>query len=102
MLLSSKTKRKRRSLLPETLVVEKKFIRNLGRCGHIEDIVVDKNYQKMGFGGIIVKNLMGIGDEVGCYKLVLDCSEKNVGFYGNCGFVRKEVQMVRYREKSKL
>lgn len=34
--------------------------------------------------------------EIGCYKVILDCSEGNVGFYERCGLVRKEVQMVKY------
>lgn len=33
--------------------------------------------------------------EVGCYKVILDCSEDNVNFYQKCGFTKKEVQMVR-------
>ena len=85
-----------------SLVVERKFIRNVGFVGHIEDIVVDKSYQKKRLGLILVQNLMAIGDDIGCYKLVLDCSEKNEPFYKNCGFTKKEIQMVRYRPKSKL
>lgn len=33
---------------------------------------------------------------MGCYKVILDCSEDNVRFYERCGFVRKEVQMAAY------
>jgi hypothetical protein len=31
---------------------------------------------------------------MGCYKVILDCSEENVAFYQKCGLMRKEVQMV--------
>lgn len=33
--------------------------------------------------------------ELGCYKVILDCSEDNVPFYEKCGLTRKEVQMVK-------
>lgn len=33
--------------------------------------------------------------ELGCYKVILDCSEDNVPFYQKCGLVKKEVQMVK-------
>ncbi len=32
----------------------------------------------------------------GCYKVILDCSEKNEGFYAKLGFQRKELQMALY------
>lgn len=32
----------------------------------------------------------------GCYKVILDCAEVNVPFYERCGYVMKELQMVRH------
>ena len=43
-----------------TLVIEKKFIRNCSKCGHIEDIVVHKDYGKRGIGGDIMETLKQI------------------------------------------
>lgn len=36
-----------------------------------------------------------LAQELGCYKVILDCSEDNVPFYEKCGLTRKEVQMVK-------
>ena len=29
----------------------------------------------------------------GCYKQILNCSNKNIGFYEACGFIRHEFEM---------
>jgi hypothetical protein len=44
----------------------------------------------------IIDQLKHLGLRAGCYKVILDCAEKNVGFYEKLGFVRKEVQMAHY------
>nr|CAG8440895.1 3969_t:CDS:2 [Entrophospora candida] len=87
-----------------TIFVERKFIRNTGLVGHIEDIAVDKNQQGKKLGLRIIQALKYIGAKAGCYKVILDCSEKNVPFYEKCG---KEVEMAWYTNqqdqiKSKL
>jgi glucosamine-phosphate N-acetyltransferase len=79
-----------------TLVIELKFIRGGAKCGHIEDVVVDGAYRGLHLGQRVVEALMTAAEESGCYKVILDCSEKNVPFYGKCGLTRKEVQMVKY------
>lgn len=43
----------------------------------------------------VLDSLISYATELGCYKIILDCAEKNVAFYEKCGLVRKEVQMVR-------
>jgi glucosamine-phosphate N-acetyltransferase len=43
--------------------------------------------------------LAALSDEAqarGCYKIILDCADKNVPFYEKCGMTRKEAQMARY------
>ena len=77
-----------------TIFIEKKFIHNLGCVGHIEDIVVDIAYRKKGFGKKIINALVSHAKKCGCYKVILNCAEKNIGFYEECRFVRKEVEMV--------
>ena len=37
-----------------TLLLEYKFIHNAGKCGHVEDVVVDKNVRGRGLGKKIV------------------------------------------------
>lgn len=79
-----------------TLMVEVKFIRDCGRCGHIEDVVVDSSYRGLRLGARVVEALAGAAREAGCYKIILDCSEDNVAFYEKCGLTRKAVQMAQY------
>lgn len=82
-----------------TVFVERKFVHKNGLVGHIEDIVVHQDYRKHRLGYWIIQQLRDIGRATGCYKVILDCSEKNVGFYEKCGFTRKEVEMVWYVDK---
>lgn len=92
----------RRIAAAGTVAMEFKFIHSNGKIGHIEDIVVNPLYRGKQFGKYIILQLVDIGRLQKCYKIVLDCSEKNVVFYEKCGFVRKEVQMVQYITQSKL
>ena len=79
-----------------SIVIEKKFLHGNGLAGHIEDIVVHEGYRGKNFGKWIIEQLKFVGDRVGAYKIILDCSEKNVPFYEKCGFKQKEVEMVLY------
>ncbi|SPO03791.1 probable glucosamine-phosphate N-acetyltransferase [Cephalotrichum gorgonifer] len=78
------------------LIVERKFIHNLGQVGHIEDIAVAKDQQGKKLGLRIIQALDYIAEQVGCYKSILDCSEANEGFYVKCGFRRAGLQMAHY------
>ncbi|KAF9919361.1 Glucosamine-phosphate N-acetyltransferase-like protein [Lobosporangium transversale] len=84
-----------------TVFVERKFIHELGMVGHIEDIAVSADQQGKKLGLRIIQTLMAIGERVGCYKVILDCSEKNVPFYEKCGFERRGVEMSWYVKKPK-
>lgn len=77
-------------------IAERKFIRGCGKAGHIEDVVVDSEYRGLKLGARLVEALIGAAQEMGCYKVILDCAESNVEFYEKCGLTRKEVQMVKY------
>ncbi|KDD76317.1 hypothetical protein H632_c271p1 [Helicosporidium sp. ATCC 50920] len=79
-----------------TLLVELKFIRGAGKCGHIEDVVVHRDYRGHQLGRRLIDDLVQRAREQGCYKVMLDCSEDNVLFYEKCGFWKKEAQMVQY------
>ncbi|CDU26403.1 related to glucosamine 6-phosphate n-acetyltransferase [Sporisorium scitamineum] len=79
-----------------TLFVEFKFLRGGGLCGHIEDIVVHKDGQGKGLGKRIIEVLTEVGKQRGCYKVILDCSEKNVPFYEKCGYHKAGEQMAVY------
>ncbi|WWC73227.1 uncharacterized protein I206_107193 [Kwoniella pini CBS 10737] len=84
-----------------SIIVERKFLRNAGLVGHIEDIAVSKTVQGKKLGLRIINALEEIGRARGCYKIILDCSEKNIPFYEKCGFKHKEYEMVRYMEDPK-
>lgn len=79
-----------------TLLIERKFIHEQKSVGHIEDVVVLKTHRKMGLGERITKHLLEKGKELGCYKVILDCSKDNVGFYEKCGMKEKGIQMALY------
>eukprot|EP01103_Thecamoeba_quadrilineata_P003686 TRINITY_DN1343_c0_g1_i2.p1 TRINITY_DN1343_c0_g1~~TRINITY_DN1343_c0_g1_i2.p1 ORF type:complete len:144 (-),score=26.64 TRINITY_DN1343_c0_g1_i2:72-503(-) len=79
-----------------SLIIERKFLHHCGNVGHIEDIVVDSKYRGHNLGFIIMKQLNVLAHRKGVYKLLLDCSEKNVPFYEKCGYKTKELQMVQY------
>ena len=83
-----------------SLIIEKKFIRNTGDCGHIEDIVVDKTYRGKNLGLRIIQLLIELTKVNGCYKVILDCGDHNQKFYERCGFHRKGVQMALYMDES--
>lgn len=85
--------------------------------GHIEDIAVDTKEQGRKVGLRIIQALVGISEGMGCYKTILNCSDKNIreslfrirfrfrflgrgaddllAFYEKCGFQKKENEMVR-------
>lgn len=80
-----------------TLIIEKKFIRSLGTCGHIEDIVVDCQQRGKNLGKVLLQALKELALELGCYKVILDCEEAKVQFYEKCGFKEKGRQMTFYK-----
>lgn len=79
-----------------TLFIENKLIRNYGKVGHIEDIVVDKSWRRYGLGKYMIDHLGKESKKKGCYKCILECSDENVGFYEKCSYVRKGAQMSLY------
>ncbi|PNY25249.1 Glucosamine 6-phosphate N-acetyltransferase [Tolypocladium capitatum] len=83
------------------LIVERKFIHNLGAVGHIEDIAVSKSQQGKKLGLRLIQALDFIAEHIGCYKSILDCSDANEGFYIKCGFRRAGLQMAHYYQGSK-
>ncbi|KNC49436.1 glucosamine 6-phosphate acetyltransferase [Thecamonas trahens ATCC 50062] len=81
-----------------TLVVERKFIHGGARAGHIEDIVVVEAARGLSLGRVIIEQLKALSVVVGCYKTILDCADKVVGFYGKLGFEVKGNFMAAYHD----
>ncbi len=69
-----------------TLLIELKFIHKGGLVGHIEDVVVDKNFQGQKIGEKIMKYLLEFAKNRGCYKTILDCTDDVKPFYEKLGF----------------
>jgi len=69
-----------------TLLIESKFIHGGGLVGHIEDVVVDKNFQGQKVGEKIMKYLIEFAKNRGCYKTILDCTDDVKPFYEKLGF----------------
>lgn len=69
-----------------TLLIEQKFIHHGGLVGHIEDVVVDKNFQGLKIGEKVMKYLLEIAKNQGCYKTILDCTDEVKPFYEKLGF----------------
>lgn len=82
-----------------TLLVEQKFIREAALAGHVEDVVSDASVRGKGMAKILIDALVQLARNVGCYKVILDCDDKNVAFYEKSGFKVKERQMVIYLPK---
>jgi len=62
-----------------SLIVERKFLRNAGMVGHVEDVVVDPECKGQSLGKIMIQGLSELGMQRGCYKVILDCDAKNAG-----------------------
>jgi len=69
-----------------TLLIELKFIHDGGLVGHIEDVVVNKEFQGQKIGEKIMNFLIEISKKRGCYKTILDCTDEVKPFYEKLGF----------------
>ncbi len=69
-----------------TLLVEHKFIHGAVIRGRIEDVVVDSQYRSSSLGSFLLELLTCFSEEIGCYKMTLDCKPKLVGFYEKFGY----------------
>lgn len=79
-----------------TVLVERKFIHACGKIGHVEDVAVDASVRGVGLGARMVAETVRRAKEQGCYKIILDCAEKNVAFYEKSGLKPKDVNMAIY------
>ena len=69
-----------------TLFIEQKFIHQGGLVGHIEDVVVRKEYEGKGIGIKLVMSMLERAKEKNCYKTILDCKDDIKQFYERIGF----------------
>lgn len=79
-----------------SLLVERKFIRQCGLVGHIEDVCVKSTKRGIRLGKHLVTFCHRLASQLGCYKAILDCKEEMVPFYQKCGLSPAGVQMSTY------
>jgi glucosamine-phosphate N-acetyltransferase len=73
-----------------TIIIEQKFIRDCRTVGHIEDVVVHKDYRNQKLGKVLIEKVIEIGKTLDCYKIILDCSSENILFYEKCGLKKSD------------
>jgi len=78
-----------------TLLIEQKFIHDGGLVGHIEDVVVRKDYEGKGIGMKLVISMLEYAKRKNCYKTILDCKDDVKQFYERIGF-KHESNGMRY------
>lgn len=76
-----------------SLLIERKFIRRGGVCGHIEDVAIHPDHQRKGHAKRLMERLIGIAKFRGCYKVILDCNDELIPFYRQFGFKESERHM---------
>ena len=79
-----------------TIIIEQKLIHSGKQVAHIEDVVINKKYQNQKYGTILMNKLIDICETYDIYKIILDCSEKNMSYYKRFNFEHRSCGMVYY------
>ena len=56
-----------------TLLIERKFIHEFGKLGHIEDVVVREGFEGNGIGRALIEKVKKIAKKEDCYRIILNC-----------------------------
>jgi glucosamine-phosphate N-acetyltransferase len=73
-----------------SLILVHKFIHKGGTIGHIEDVAVHPDHEGKGAGSAVVRSLIELARQSGCYKVILSCNDQNLAFYSRLGFRRHD------------
>jgi glucosamine-phosphate N-acetyltransferase len=76
-----------------TVLLEPKMIHGGCVVAHIEDVAVRKGSEGKGVGSALMKQAVAYAKKRRCYRIILDCSEQNVGFYKKFGFKSHGIEM---------
>jgi glucosamine-phosphate N-acetyltransferase len=79
-----------------TIIYEPKIIHGGQNVGHIEDVVVNREYRGIGIASEIIQQLIADSKEKNCYKVILDCHFSTIPFYEKNGLIHKGAQMAIY------
>ena len=73
------------------------MIYGCSNVAHIEDLIIDLKYRSQNIDKKIIDMLITFAKVNSCYKIILNCSEKNIGFYEKCGFTNtNNIEMSLY------
>jgi glucosamine-phosphate N-acetyltransferase len=81
-----------------TLHLQKKFIRDGGIAGFIEDVAVRERLRGKNIGSLLVQKTIELAKDKNCYKVILSCFPERVPFYERNGFIQESLTM-RYNFK---
>ena len=85
------------------LLIEEKLTNDGCFMGHIENILVDEKYRGKGFGEIIVKKLLEIAKNRGCYRVDLICKPELENFYKKNNLQNNNIGMnILFKENFKV
>jgi glucosamine-phosphate N-acetyltransferase len=79
-----------------TILYEYKFIRNIVKLAHVEDVCIDQRYRKKGLGTLLLKFAISEAKKKECYKIILDCDDSLEPFYNKSGMIKNGIQMAKY------
>ena len=79
-----------------TILYEYKFIRNISKCAHIEDVCINKDYRGKNYGTLLIDHLITEAQNNNCYKVILDCNSELEKFYAKSGLIKNGIQMGLY------
>ena len=74
-----------------TILFENKFIHNISKIAHIEDICIDTEFRGKGYGTLLVNHLIEYSKKNGSCKVTLYCKEHLEKFYNSSGLIKNEV-----------
>ncbi|KAK2843077.1 hypothetical protein Q7C36_011292 [Tachysurus vachellii] len=80
-----------------TLIVEHKFIHACAKRGRVEEVVVSDVCRGKQLGKLLVATLTLLSKKLQCYKITLECSQKNVEFYKKLGYTPSEETYMQCR-----
>jgi len=75
------------------LIIDQKFFHNLAKYGHIEDVIVNKEYRGQGFGTKIIEHVVNYCKKCNFFKITLTCNEKLINFYEKNDFEVYQIHM---------
>jgi glucosamine-phosphate N-acetyltransferase len=79
-----------------TLLIERKILWWWSKAGHIEDVAVRVGYEWMWIWKALNIKAVEESQNLGCYKIILDCEESLEKFYNKVWFETSGIFMRKY------